>query len=293
MIGEGGFGPVYKGLEEFKNEVALIGKLQHRNLVALVGSCVEGDERILIYEYMPNQSLDYFIFDKVRRELLSWKKRFEIVTGIARGLLYIHQDSKLQIVHRDLKTSNILLDNNLNPKISDFGLARIFRGDDTEVNTKIIVGTYGYMSPEYATEGIFSLKSDVYSFGVLLIEIISGKRNKGFCHLDHHHNLIGHAWLLWNDGRTLELMDRCLKDSYNESQIQRCIQVGLLCVQKFPENRPDMSSVVFMLANEDVALPRPSEPGFFTERGLSTDTSSSKDTSNTGNALSITIPVGR
>ncbi|XP_031276357.1 receptor-like serine/threonine-protein kinase SD1-8 [Pistacia vera] len=313
MIGEGGFGPVYKGtlldgqeiavkrlskksgqgLEEFKNEVELIGKLQHRNLVALVGGCIEGDERMLIYEYMPNKSLDYFIFDKERRELLSWKKRFEIIIGIARGLLYLHQDSTLKVVHRDLKTSNVLLDRDLNPKISDFGLARIFGDDDTEVSTKRVVGTYGYMSPEYATEGIFSLQSDVYSFGVLLLEIITGKRNKGFRHIDHHHNLIGHAWLLWNNGRALELMDRHLEDSFIESKVQRCIQVGLLCVQKFPENRPDMSSVVFMLANEEVALPRPREPGFFTERGFSTDTSSSKETANTQNALSITIPEGR
>ncbi|KAJ0046093.1 hypothetical protein Pint_04375 [Pistacia integerrima] len=149
------------------------------------------------------------------------------------------------------------------------------------------------MSPEYATEGIFSLQSDVYSFGVLLLEIITGKRNKGFRHIDHHHNLIGHAWLLWNNGRALELMDRYLEDSFIESKVQRCIQVGLLCVQKFPENRPDMSSVVFMLANEEVALPRPREPGFFTERGFSTDTSSSKETANTEIALSITIPEGR
>ncbi|XP_031280097.1 G-type lectin S-receptor-like serine/threonine-protein kinase SD1-1 [Pistacia vera] len=313
MIGEGGFGPVYKGnlsdgqeiavkrlskqsgqgLEEFKNEVAIIGKLQHRNLVALIGSCAEGDERILIYEYMPNKSLDYFIFDRERRKLLSWKKRFEIIIGIARGLLYLHQDSKLQIVHRDLKTSNILLDSELNPKISDFGLARIFKNDAKEVNTKRVVGTYGYMSPEYATDGTISLKSDVFSLGVLLLEIISGRRNRGFHHLDHHHNLIGHAWLLWNDGRALELMDRYLEDSFIESQVKRCIQVGLLCAQKFPESRPDISSVVFMLANEDVVLPRPREPGFFTERGFSTDTSSSKDKSLTGNYLSVTIEEGR
>ncbi|XP_031276356.1 G-type lectin S-receptor-like serine/threonine-protein kinase SD1-1 isoform X2 [Pistacia vera] len=313
LIGEGGFGPVYKGnlsegqeiavkrlsrksgqgLEEFMNEVILIGKLQHRNLVALVGSCIEGDERMLIYEYLPNKSLDNFIFDRERSKLLSWKKRLDIVIWIARGLLYLHQDSKLQIVHRDLKTSNILLDIDLNPKISDFGLARIFASDDKEVNTKRVVGTYGYMSPEYATEGTFSLKSDVFSFGVLLLEIISGRRNRGFRHQDHHHNLLGHAWLLWNDGRALDLMDTCLEDSFIESLVQRCIQVGLLCVQKFPENRPEMSSVVFMLGNEEVVLPQPKQPGFFTEISFSTDTTSSKDKLQTENALSITIQQGR
>ncbi|XP_039170943.1 G-type lectin S-receptor-like serine/threonine-protein kinase SD1-1 [Eucalyptus grandis] len=161
MIGAGGFGSVYKGnlsmgqeiavkrlskgsrqgLEEFMNEVLLIAKLQHRNLVGLLGCCIEGEERMLIYEYMPNKSLDYFIFDDDISFLLAWKSRFDIVLGIARGLLYLHQDSKLQIIHRDLKTSNILLDADLNPKISDFGLARIFVGNEREARTKRIVGT--------------------------------------------------------------------------------------------------------------------------------------------------------
>ncbi|KAK2654727.1 hypothetical protein Ddye_014583 [Dipteronia dyeriana] len=313
MIGKGGFGPVYKGIlstgqeiavkrlsndsgqgvEEFKSEVVLIGKLQHRNLAGLLGSCIQGDERMLIYEYMPNKSLDYFIFDDERSKFLSWIKRFDIIIGIARGLLYLHQDSKLQIIHRDLKASNILLDNDLNPKISDFGLARIFRGDDKEANTKRIAGTYGYMSPEYATDGKFSLKSDVFSFGVLLLEIVSGKKNRGFLHPDHHLNLLGHAWVLWNNGRALEVKDVCLEDSI-ESQVLRCIQVGLLCVQIFPEDRPKMSSVVFMLANEGLLLPQPKQPGFFTERGfIPGSTSSSKEKSHTENAMSITTQDGR
>ncbi|KAK3408279.1 hypothetical protein EUGRSUZ_J00554 [Eucalyptus grandis] len=160
-LGEGGFGSVYKGTlstgqevaikrlskysgqgpDEFMNEVLLIARLQHRNLVGLVGCCIEGDERMLIYEYMPNKSLDYFLSDHDRSSSLAWKRRFDIVLGIARGLLYLHQDSKLQVIHRDLKTSNILLDADINPKISDFGLARIFRGDDTEAQTRRIVGT--------------------------------------------------------------------------------------------------------------------------------------------------------
>ncbi|KAK0599332.1 hypothetical protein LWI29_004338 [Acer saccharum] len=232
--------------------------------------------------------------DDERSKFLSWRKRFDIIIGIARGLLYLHQDSKLQIIHRDLKASNILLDNDLNPKISDFGLARIFRGDDKEANTKRIAGTYGYMSPEYATDGNFSLKSDVFSFGVLLLEIISGKKNRGFCHPDHHLNLLGHAWVLWNNGRSLEVKDVCLEDSVIESQVIRCIQVGLLCVQMFPEDRPEMSSVVFMLANEGLLLPQPKQPGFFTERGFITgSTSSSKEKFHTENAMSITTLDGR
>ncbi|GFZ12439.1 S-locus lectin protein kinase family protein [Actinidia rufa] len=288
MIGEGGFGPVYKGrlsteqeiavkrlsknsgqgLEEFKNEVASIAKLQHRNLVRLLGCCIQGEERMLIYEYMCNKSLDYFIYDQTRKALLAWQKRFDIIMGIARGLLYLHQDSRLRIIHRDLKASNILLDSELVPKISDFGLARIVEGEQISAKTKRIIGTYGYMSPEYAIDGKFSVKSDVFSLGVLLLEIVSGKRNRGFHHPDHHHTLLGHAWLRWNEGRSMELMDTCLKDSCVESQVQRCMQVGLLCVQKLPEDRPAMSSVVFMLGNEGAVLPQPKQPGFFIERSF-------------------------
>ncbi|XP_059661598.1 G-type lectin S-receptor-like serine/threonine-protein kinase At4g27290 isoform X2 [Cornus florida] len=313
MIGEGGFGPVYKGklttgqeiavkrlsnnsgqgLQEFKNEVMLISKLQHRNLVRLLGCYVEGEERMLIYEYMPNKSLDYFIFDQNRRLELPWQKRFEIAMGISRGLLYLHQDSRLRIIHRDLKASNILLDEELSPKISDFGIARSFGIDQIEAKTKRVIGTYGYMSPEYAIDGKFSVKSDVFSLGVLLLEIVSGKKNRKFHHPDHYHSLLGHAWLLWNEHRVLELVDSCLENSYIESQILRCIQVGLLCIQKLPKDRPTMSSVVFMLGNEGVPLPEPKQPGFFVERSSIVAETSSGERSHTGDALTITMIEAR
>ncbi|KAH0651447.1 hypothetical protein KY285_031571 [Solanum tuberosum] len=274
VIGEGGFGPVYK--------------LQHRNLVKLLGCCLEGEERMLIYEFMPNASLDYFIFDTNRKASLAWKNRFEIAMGISRGLLYLHQDSGLRIIHRDLKTSNILLDSDMNAKISDFGLAKIFGGDQVEGKTKRVIGTYGYMSPEYAVDGKYSVKSDVFSIGVIILEIVSGRKNRKFCHLEHHHNLLGHAWLLWSEGNALELIDECIKESFSESQVLRCIQVGLLCVQKLPEDRPTMASVVFWLGNEGLVLPQPKKPGFFIERNT-TESAESSDEGYLSNNVSITV----
>ncbi|XP_057790553.1 G-type lectin S-receptor-like serine/threonine-protein kinase At4g27290 isoform X3 [Salvia miltiorrhiza] len=325
MLGVGGFGPVYKqgnlsegeevavkrlsktsgqGLQEFKNEVVLIAKLQHRNLVRLLGCCIEEEEMMLIYEYLQNKSLDNFVFDQDRRKLLTWPKRFDIIMGIAKGLLYLHHDSRLKIIHRDLKTSNILLDASLNPKISDFGLARTFEEDQCLSRTKRVVGTYGYMAPEYAFHGKFSVKSDIYSLGVVLLEIISGKKIRGFQHNDHHHSLLGHvflflqmfvdnchmkkcvseykliqwklwqAWMLWKEKRIMEMMDECLMATCVESQVTRCIHVGLLCVQNFAEDRPIMPSVVLMLASDGALLPEPNEPGYYIEGSCSPSRSS-------------------
>ncbi|KAF8013782.1 hypothetical protein BT93_I1590 [Corymbia citriodora subsp. variegata] len=285
-IGEGGFGPVYKGLmsdgvqiavkrlsqnsrqgcDEFKNEVLLIARLQHRNLVKLLGCCIDGEERVLVYEYMPNGSLDSLIFGNRAGNSLVWRRRFNIIVGVARGLLYLHRDSRLRIIHRDLKASNVLLDSEMNPKISDFGMARAFGGDQFLEKTKRVVGTYGYMSPEYAIDGIFSTKSDVFSFGVLVLEIISGRKNREFHHYDHNFNLLGHAWKLWLQGETIEFIDEQMEDSFPISEVMRCIQIGLLCVQQSPEQRPTMSSVLLMLDSESASLPQPKQPGFYTER---------------------------
>ncbi|KAK4796111.1 hypothetical protein SAY86_028437 [Trapa natans] len=314
-IGQGGFGSVYKGtlsdgqaiavkrlskrsrqgLDEFRNEVLCISMLQHRNLVKLLGCCIQEGERMLIYEFMPNKSLDFIIFDQRLAAILDWSKRFQIINGIARGLLYLHQDSTLRIIHRDLKASNILLDQDMNPKISDFGMARSFTGEEsTEGKTNRVVGTYGYMSPEYAIDGQFSVKSDVFSFGVLVLEIVSGKKNRRFRHPDHKLNLLGHAWWLYKEMKLQELMDESIRESCNRVELLRTVLVALLCVQQSPEDRPNMSKVVLMLSS-DISLPQPKEPGFFNERDLS-DTEYSttkKEISTTHNGMTMTVLDGR
>ncbi|XP_015936428.1 G-type lectin S-receptor-like serine/threonine-protein kinase At4g27290 [Arachis duranensis] len=315
-LGKGGFGTVYKGtlvdgqniavkrllqgsnsgqgLTEFMNEVLLIAKLQHRNLVKLLGCCIQDGEKMLVYEYMPNKSLDNFIFGhKDGRVILDWPNRFNIICGIARGLLYLHQDSRLRIIHRDLKASNVLLDKELNPKISDFGMAKSFGGNQTEGNTNRIVGTYGYMAPEYAIYGLFSIKSDVFSFGVLILEIVSGRKNRMISRENEDANLIAQAWTLWKEKKALYLIDSCMENSYVELEALRCIHTGLLCVQQNPEDRPNMSNVVMMLGSE-VALPQPKEPSFLTETSLlqAVDSSSYQQCFST-NEISVTVLEAR
>ncbi|KAJ3670474.1 hypothetical protein LUZ60_010798 [Juncus effusus] len=284
-LGQGGFGPVYKGvlpdglelavkrlsaqsdqgLVEFENEIQLIAKLQHRNLVRLIGWCIQREEKMLIYEYMPNKSLDFFIFDKMRRALINWGKRFDIIEGIAQGLLYLHKHSRLRIIHRDLKASNILLDSEMVPKISDFGLARIFGPKELEANTNRVVGTYGYMAPEYASQGLFSVKSDVFSFGVLVLEIVSGKRNTGIHQYGDYLNLLGYAWDRWKERKWFELIDPSIKEAC-QRQMERCIHVALLCVQDNPVDRVDMSEVISFLSTESIILPYPKQPAYFNIR---------------------------
>ncbi|TYI77525.1 hypothetical protein E1A91_D06G146000v1 [Gossypium mustelinum] len=291
ILGRGGFGPVYKGKledgrqvaikrlsensgqgqQEFKNEVMLLAKLQHRNLVRLLGFSLEQKERVLIYEFLPNSSLDNFVF--------------------AKGLLYLHEDSQYRIIHRDLKTANILLDEEMNPKISDFGMAKLFTVDQTRADTRKVVGTYGYMAPEYAWHGQYSVKSDVYSFGVLDLEIISGKKISSFSNQEVGDSLLTLAWRNWSEGTALEVVDPILRDC-SRIEIMRCIHLGLLCVQDNIAYRPTMASVVLMLSSYSMSLPVPSRPAFSMHSTMETETKSrSSSLSNQSKRETIQISV--
>jgi len=282
-LGEGGFGAVYKGvlpdgqeiavkrlsqssgqgIQELKNELVLVAKLQHKNLVRLVGVCLGEHEKLLAYEYMPNRSIDTILFDPERRKELDWVKRLKIINGIARGLQYLHEDSQLKIIHRDLKVSNVLLDSDYAPKISDFGLARLFGRDQSQDVTNRVVGTYGYMAPEYAMRGHYSIKSDVFSFGILILEILTGRRSSEAFNLEQSVDLLSLVWQHWTTGTVLEIIDSSLGSNAPGDLLLKYIHIGLLCVQNKPDDRPMMSTVNIMISSRTVSLGAPSQPVFF------------------------------
>ncbi|KEH38591.1 LRR receptor-like kinase [Medicago truncatula] len=266
-IGEGGFGPVYKGVlsdgaviavkqlsskskqgnREFVNEIGMISALQHPNLVKLYGCCIEGNQLLLVYEYMENNSLARALFGKPEQRLnLDWRTRMKICVGIARGLAYLHEESRLKIVHRDIKATNVLLDKNLNAKISDFGLAKLDEEENTHISTRI-AGTIGYMAPEYAMRGYLTDKADVYSFGVVALEIVSGMSNTNYRPKEEFVYLLDWAYVLQEQGNLLELVDPTLGSKYSSEEAMRMLQLALLCTNPSPTLRPPMSSVVSML----------------------------------------------
>ncbi|XP_030937531.1 probable LRR receptor-like serine/threonine-protein kinase At1g53430 isoform X2 [Quercus lobata] len=266
-IGEGGFGPVYKGVlsdgaliavkqlsskskqgnREFVTEIGMISALQHPNLVRLYGCCIEGNQLLVIYEYMENNSLARALFGREEHQLhLDWPMRRKICLGIARGLAYLHEESRLKIVHRDIKATNVLLDKDLNAKISDFGLAKLDEGEQTHISTRI-AGTIGYMAPEYAMRGYLTDKADVYSFGVVALEIVSGKSNTNYRPKEEFVYLLDWAYVLQEQGNLLELVDPKLGSSYSSEEAMRMLSLALLCTNPSPTLRPSMSFVVSMI----------------------------------------------
>ncbi|KAK8919103.1 Cysteine-rich receptor-like protein kinase 26 [Platanthera zijinensis] len=301
---EGRFGPVYEGvlsdgqrvlvkrlprasgqgLVDLKNEAALVSQLQHRNLVKLLGCCVQDDETLLVYEYLPNASLDKHLYDPARRAKLDWETRHLIIEGIARGLVYLHNHSRLRIIHRDLNCTNILLDAEMNPKISDFGHAKLVGIDESQWDTKQIAGTSGYMAPEYALRGLFSTKSDVFSYGMVVLEIITGRRNGSFT------NLQTYVWQNWSQEKAERVIDEGLDGEYRVEQVLMCIKIGLLCVQAEPEERPSMATVVLMLSSDAEMLPAPSRPAYFTDGSLPISSSSELSDNYVVGSMDMTRP---
>ncbi|KAG6407760.1 hypothetical protein SASPL_130757 [Salvia splendens] len=279
-LGEGGFGSVYhgklsdgrevavkrlsqrssQGNKEFLNEARLLSRVQHKNVVNLLGYSIHDAEKLLVYEYVANQSLDKFLFRPDKKELLDWNRRHDVMVGVAKGLLYLHEQTHCTIIHRDIKGSNILLDEKWAPKIADFGMARLFPEDQTHVHTRV-AGTNGYIAPECLLHGNVSKKADVFSFGVVVLELISGQKNSSFTRDPDSESLLEWAYKLNRKQRSFEIMDPVLMSSADMEQIPTIVQIGLLCVQSDPQARPDMDRVVMLLSRKLRHIEEPGRPG--------------------------------
>ncbi|KAH0696729.1 hypothetical protein KY290_014126 [Solanum tuberosum] len=279
-IGQGGFGEVFKGTlpdgreiaikrmflttkirnEEISNEIDIIGQAQHQHLVRFLGCCFTADDSFLVYEYLENKSLDLILFDPKKKKELDWKKRLKIVEGTAEGLEYLHNDCQVRIIHRDIKPSNILLDSKYRPKIADFGLARVNIREKGSAPL-VIAGTFGYMAPEYLAQGQLTDKVDVYSFGVLMLEIVSGREFNKIPADDTLDTLVTIAWKHFKEKRAYRIIDPSMEiEDVNE--VVRVVQIALLCTQESPIMRPDMSTIIKLLTQENLEVPVPSKPPF-------------------------------
>ncbi|KAM0063387.1 putative protein kinase RLK-Pelle-DLSV family [Helianthus debilis subsp. tardiflorus] len=284
-IGQGGFGSVYKGalkdgllvaikvlsasssqgLKEFLTEITVISDIQHENLVKLHGYCVDGDHRILVYGYLKNGSLDHTLLGSGHCSIdFTWEIRKKICIGVAKGLAYLHEEVQPHVIHRDIKASNILLDEDFTPKISDFGLAKLFPSHLTHISTRI-AGTQGYLAPEYAMRGQLTRKADIYSFGVLLLEIVCGRPNQNRWLPVEEQYLLERVWQQYREGELESLVDTLMKD-VDMYEACRYLKIGLLCAQSLPKSRPSMSNVLKMLNDElDISEKDLADPGLLSE----------------------------
>ncbi|KDP35677.1 hypothetical protein JCGZ_09115 [Jatropha curcas] len=269
LLGQGGFGKVYKGtlpdskievavkrisndsnqgLQEFVSEIGSVGRLRHRNLVQLLGWCRRKDDFLLVYDFMSNGSLDKFIFDQAET-VLNWEQRFKIIKDVASGLLYLHEGYEQVVIHRDVKASNVLLDTELNGKLGDFGLARLYEHGSNPSTTRV-VGTLGYLAPELPRTGKATTGSDVYAFGALLLEVACGRRPVEPKALPEEMVLVDWVWERFKEGRILEVVDNRLNGEYNESEIVMVIKLGIMCSNNVAMARPSMRQVVRYLDGE-------------------------------------------
>lgn len=268
-LGQGGFGPVFKGVfpdgtavavkqlsstsfqgqNEFLNEICLISRVQHRNLVSLKGFSIKGKERLLVYEFLENLSLRQALLDKQVASPMTWPTRMKIAVGTAQGLAYMHEESEERIVHRDIKASNILLDKDFNAKIADFGLAKIFDNDETHITTRV-AGTLGYLSPEYALRGQLTEKADIFSFGIVALEIVSGRTNTDTSLPTQEEYLLDWAYHLLEENRILDLVDPALKNDYDAKEAERLIHAAILCTRVQRSRRPSMSHLLAIILGE-------------------------------------------
>ncbi|KAG5222164.1 cold-responsive protein [Salix suchowensis] len=285
-VGEGGFGSVYKGMlrdgtmaavkvlsaesrqgiKEFLTEIKVIADIEHRNLVKLYGYCAEGNHRILVYGYLENNSLAQTLLGGGGHSNIqfSWPTRRKICIGVARGLAFLHEEVQPHVVHRDIKASNVLLDNDLEPRISDFGLAKLFPANLTHISTNV-AGTAGYLAPEYAIRGQLTRKADIYSFGVLLLEIVSGRSNTNRRLPPEEQYLVERVWEFYQKQELVNLVDTSVGGNYDVEEACNYLKIGLLCTQDVPKQRPSMSTVVLMLMGEIEVSDKISRPGMLSE----------------------------
>ncbi|XP_049932848.1 L-type lectin-domain containing receptor kinase SIT2-like isoform X2 [Nymphaea colorata] len=269
LLGRGGFGSVYKGvlpssglevavkkvtngatqgMREFVAEISSLGRMRHRNLVQLQGWCRRGEDLLLVYDFMVNGSLDTFLFNQ-QKVLLSWKERFKILKGIASGLLYLHEGWEQVVVHRDIKASNVLLDADMNGKLSDFGLAKFYDHGSNPQTTRV-VGTLGYMAPELSQTGKATTSADVFSFGALLLEVACGRRPMDYKKSEEEVMVVDWVLMCWRRGRILHAVDERLGMNYVREEAELVLKLGILCSQAAPEARPSMMQVVQFLKRD-------------------------------------------